>query len=100
MTSRLSWPRRSDVARGSDFDRRLREKSTELPGRDDVALLFAQPDGLFERRSRLPRTARKAQDLGEIGKRLCAQIKVVGPPGDLRRLARERLGLLDISAAG
>src|SRR3954447_2489314 len=74
---------------------------TNLPGSDDVALVFVEPDRLLERRSGLLWAVSEAQDLAEVGKRLRAQVKTLprtrrhwacpsASSGTVRRSARHR----------
>ena len=44
--------------------------------------------------------AREAQDLGEIGEGVRAEIEEVGARGDRRRFAAEALGLFELTPAG
>ena len=65
----------------SNLDRRLRGERSEIAGGDEIALVFVQFDRLFENSRRLLRSACEAQDLGEIGKRVCSEDRKVGPFG-------------------
>jgi hypothetical protein len=75
------------------------EAATDALGPDDVALGFVEAEGLFDRRSRLLRAVREAQNLAEIGKRLRSQVENVRGCGRYRHcLPPEAFGLVELAS--
>ena len=57
-----------------------------------------EPDRAFELDHRLLWAPGQAQDLYEVLDRACVKVEVVGSPGQVDRLAREALGVLEIAS--
>ena len=56
-----------------------------------------EPDRAFQLDHGLPRAPGQAQDLCEVLERACVKVEEVGSPGQLDRLARKVLGVLEIA---
>src|SRR5262245_56151754 len=63
-------------------------------GRDDVAFLVKETDGLVERGRGLRWPAVAFEDLSEIEQRVAAEVQKVGTAGKLDRFAGESFGLV------
>jgi hypothetical protein len=84
----------------SGLDRRLTKWAAQRPRRGDVPLRLVEADCLLECRSRLFGPAREAEDLGEIGNRVCAEIEEVGSGDDRDGFTAESFGLAEVPSAG